>query len=971
MILGQLDYNHPELEWQTIETEHFQIHFYDATETTAREAAVVAERIYPRVTELYGFEPATKTDLVFLDTDDFSNGIAFFYDNKIYIWATPVDFLLRGSHRWLQMVITHEFAHIVSLQAAMKAGVKIPAVYLQFMGYEKEKRQDVLYGYPNRIFSYPVPGTGLPPWLAEGIAQYNYDGADWDIWDTHRDMILRDRSLHNKMLSLAEMNTFGKAGIGNESIYNSGYAMTMFIVNQYGSDKLAALMREFKKPLRFSINTAIKNVLGVSGSELHRNFTLTVDKRYQILTQDIRENERTGRIVVDEGSANLYPVWAPDGKSFTYISNAGNDYFSQTNLYRYNLVDDSRNLIAKGVHHAATWHPDGRTVYYIRKAVLPNRHGSSYYDIYEYDFEKDKHNRLTRDLRAYSPVYIASDSALAFLSSYDGNQNLYLLHLKDRTIERLTDFRDHRSVYGLTYDQQNERILFDYSVHHFRDIGYLSLSDSTVGDFLADQRWDERDLTITTTGSIIFADDRTGIFNLYRIDPVSGRQGYITNVTGGAFMPSVSVEGKILYSLYDNLGYKIALLDTVSLIDNAVVGYLPEFYQRNNALAPPILELDTTQAVPYEDNFTTMFLLPKLMWEYNTLKPGLYFYSTEVLERLGVFGQASVNRDSDLDLFLLFEFNRFYPTLYTEIAYLTRNKQEQNYYSVYPIDDNLRFRLIQFNAGARFPLLGHTGLDLFISWQRYRTFIKEKLPTSLLEAGVAYDYFRGIHLGLRWNGSMIRPRADSNINPSEGFKYQLEVTVEKNHFIDGLDLSDSGTLIEDFKPNNLTRVYLENSYFMELPGTRRWTLAFETNLGWLSNAEADSFFNYFGGGLPGIQGYPFYSIEGNRQAIGKFAFRIPFLYLEAIPLGWFSLNNGTIGFIVQGGDAWDGDQADFDLKRSVGLQLRLSGFSFYNYPTAIGLEVHQGLDKFDLQINGKTYNYGKEPRFYASILFEF
>ncbi len=119
LLYGQLNYNHPELKWQTIETEHFQIHFYPATEGTAREGAIVAERIYPHVTGLYNHEPKDKTDLVFLDTDDFSNGMAFYYDNKIYIWATPLDFILRGSHRWLQNVITHEFTHIVSLQAAM------------------------------------------------------------------------------------------------------------------------------------------------------------------------------------------------------------------------------------------------------------------------------------------------------------------------------------------------------------------------------------------------------------------------------------------------------------------------------------------------------------------------------------------------------------------------------------------------------------------------------------------------------------------------------------------------------------------------------------------------------------------------------------------------------------------------------------------------------------------------------------
>ena len=54
---AQVEYNHPELNWQTFETEHFQIHLHDDTEMTAREAATVAEHIYPNITGFYEFKP--------------------------------------------------------------------------------------------------------------------------------------------------------------------------------------------------------------------------------------------------------------------------------------------------------------------------------------------------------------------------------------------------------------------------------------------------------------------------------------------------------------------------------------------------------------------------------------------------------------------------------------------------------------------------------------------------------------------------------------------------------------------------------------------------------------------------------------------------------------------------------------------------------------------------------------------------
>ena len=133
----------------------------------------------------------------------------------------------------------------------MKAGTKIPGAYLQFMQYEKEKRPDVLYGFPNTIVSYPLPGTTIPPWLAEGTAQYMYENADWDTWDSHRDMILRDRVIFDKMMTFNEINTFGKKGIGNESTYNTGFAFSTYIANRFGPESIKNLFQNLSSPFQF------------------------------------------------------------------------------------------------------------------------------------------------------------------------------------------------------------------------------------------------------------------------------------------------------------------------------------------------------------------------------------------------------------------------------------------------------------------------------------------------------------------------------------------------------------------------------------------------------------------------------------------------------------------------------------------------------------------------------------------------
>ena len=200
------------------------------------------------------------------------------------------------------------------------------------------------------------------------------------------------------------------------------------------------------------------------------------------------------------------------------------------------------------------------------------------------------------------------------------------------------------------------------------------------------------------------------------------------------------------------------------------------------------------------------------------------------------------------------------------------------------------------------------------------------------------DSYIGFQLGLNWGFQQFKRRVDQNINPV-GFKIGFSLINEWNNFIDGLDLSDSGTLISKYQENNLLRGKISAEHIWEIPKTNRWTFSAGTQLGLLNNTQVDSFFHFFSGGMSGIKGYPFYSIEGTNMIIGDLTLRVPIFREKHIPIFWYILQHSTLGFIAQIGDAWDRDQSSYNLKRSLGLDWRLSGYSFYNYPTSIGLEL--------------------------------
>ena len=957
---GQVRYNHPEIEWMSFETENFRIHYYNQTESSARLGAEVAETIFTPVTSLYNYEPVKKTNIIFTDVDDISNGAAYFYDNKIIIWTSPLEFELRGSHRWLQNVITHEFAHIVSIQKSKKFGNSIPASYLQFIGYEKEKRPDVLYGYPNTLISYSYPGSMVPPWLAEGIAQFMYPGADWDNWDSSRDMLLRDQVLNDRLLTWNEINVFGKSGFGNEMVYNIGFALSKYIASKYGSEVFEKILLSLSQPFAISIDKSIEKNLGISGQELYNQFSNTLKKRYTLLTQSILKNKIKGEVIIDNGYSNTFPTWSEDGKSIAYISNEGNDYFGQTSLYLYDLEEGKAKKIMDGAIGRPSF--NGNSIYYSKRSKYGNKYGSRFFDIYEFDLEKKIEIRKTQDFRAFNPIFCSKDSSLYYISTHDGTNNIFKVDLKTSKSEKITNFKNNEIVSDLNYDNDKDVLYFDLTNNHFRQIFTINLLDSSMVKLIDSDSFDHRQIS-TSKEFYVFSDDRSGIHNLYYVG--ENNQGYISNTSGGSFMPDINRNSEIVYSVFENGKFKIAIIDSIEIADASNVGYSPSYFQKNTNLKDPISGSQNVVGKSYQDDFPNMFYLPRISFDYGTLKPGLYFSTSEILNKVDVIGGVSLNRLNDFDFFINFNYNRLFPTVFFDAYFQTRNISENENYSVYKLDNNLKFRLLEFQSGLKIPFY-YTNLRLYGVWSQYRASIKQAvLGRPELRSGIGYDYFKGRKIVIDWNIDRIKRAVDQEMNP-KGFKLYSSLAYEKSKFITGLNLSDSGTLVSEFNNNEFVNFEINAFYSRKIPMLKNVSGGFSVNAGIMNNTEVDSFFYFFSGGMPGIKGYPYYSIEGTSKFISSVFLRRTLFNDKNIKLAWFNLQQSSIGLIGQIGDAWNRNIDNFSGKQSYGLEFRLYGRSFYNYPTALGVEYHIGKTKFNY-----TEKYGNEPRIYLTLLFGF
>ena len=315
-------YPHNHLEWYTIESDHFLVHFQEGSSRPAQVASRIAEEVYGPITELYGHEPDHKVSILIIDRLDYSNGAAFFYDNKIEIWLPALDTPLRGTHNWLRNVITHEFTHIVQLQASMKKSRRHPASYIQWLSYEDVRRPDVLYGFPNGIITYPLAGISMPAWLAEGTAQYMREEIYYDDWDSHRDMLLRTRILDGNWLSLEKMGTFSsKTSLERELVYNQGFAFTRYLADRFGEQAIADITRAFSQRGVYDARKAIRRATGIDGREVFNDWIAELTEQYTRFAEDKEPNPSNRTWIEPLGFYNFHPTWHPDGRRISYLSN--------------------------------------------------------------------------------------------------------------------------------------------------------------------------------------------------------------------------------------------------------------------------------------------------------------------------------------------------------------------------------------------------------------------------------------------------------------------------------------------------------------------------------------------------------------------------------------------------------------------------------------------------------------------------
>ncbi|MBD3225181.1 MAG: hypothetical protein GF313_10660 [Caldithrix sp.] len=1010
-----LEGHHSELEWQSFDTEHFTVHFHQGTKRTALLVAQIAEDIHPHITELYDYRP-DRVHFIIKDTDDNSNGAAYFFDNKVEILADNLDYIMRGTKNWLRDVVTHEYTHMISIQKMIKSNLTFPYGFLQVFGYEEEKRKDVVRGFPNTVVSYPISSINIPVWFAEGTAQHQADSARYDYRDPHREMILRDRILNDQLLSLSSMSVFGKNSHGNESAYNLGFSFVNYLTNRFGEDVLEIIGENASKWTSYTFEGVLKKSTGIEANILYQAWKDSLSEVYTKRTKSIKNHFKAGKSIESNGSANLHPIWSPGGDKIAYLSNAGGDYFSFNKLVVYDTESGQKKTVAGMVSSSLSWSPDGRYIAYAAKKR--NFYGSSYSELFLYDVNDAKNIRLTKEMRGSNPDFNGDGSKLTFITDTNGLTQLNLYELpknlqnaafktlyaeretgrlvyhnpkdpihyrkieylaeENDTIEQLLAFQDGRQIYHPRWSNEDTLIVFDTSTEYGRNIGAYDLAEDEFRMFMQSEEELRYPFFMPESPYLYYSASTNGIYNIYRKNLQTGRTQLLTNVIGGAMMPAVNQKGRLVYAHYDSLGYNINTIDTPEPIDQQLAIYDKEYPQ---TIPQKNFENDVRidpEVRPYQQTFTNMHILPRVMIDYGTVKPGFYLISNDVLDKYTLIAGAAVNSQLDYDLYAYLEYKEFYPTIYMEIyntsAHITDtlvDRRGTNYKLQF--DREVTFDLTEFRIGLqRYNITKYVDVRTALVLRRYNAKIDfKKKYDSIKNEWISpftfrYNYLKGFAGELAVTADHRSFDRHRDINPSGGRFVFFKYSYENSDFLD--DFATTSTdLKEVYKNYAYHQLTLDWEEYFRNPLINSHGLSFRLQAGYIDR-PVDDFFHLFAGGLIGMKGYSYFSIEGTKKLIGTVAYRMPVWKDIDWKLGHIYFDKLYFGAFYDYGNAWTGNTVEFeDFKRDIGLQLRLNTFSYYLFPTRIFAEAVYPLD----EISNAEINYNREWRFYFGALFEF
>jgi hypothetical protein len=555
------DFDH-KVEWKTIETEHFYLHYPHSLEDPAYRLSAMVEPIRERLTTKFRWSQADKVHVVLSDFTDESNGLSTPLPyNLIYLYVAPPtdDTALDNYDEWLRMLFTHEFTHSVHID--MANGIS------KFLRY--------LLG------RFIVPNGAQQQWGIEGIAELE------ETVETTRgrgrspfvEMYLRTSILENKFLPIERATYWHDTYPFGNAAYFYGIGFYQYLAKTFGEEKIYDFTEETSRwPLPGFMNFKTKNVFGKSFARLWAEWQNEQRQRWESFRVSHPTPPLNSALTESPERIEGTPMWDESGSTL-YVSVSD---MNRAEARAFHFAENGQVTSEKlfdGAPHRLFVHGNHLIFSRVSFVDTPRR----YSDIYSYDLESKKTARLTRGLRVRDPIVIRknviavrTDSLRTTLVQFPLPENLsdseavednqltdpkqmeilFAAHGYD-TISRPSASPDGRVIVFSMREEMKQRHLYLF------DLQTKTLHQLTEGPY------EEYGPAFSTGGrSIIFSSARplgndsassSLVPNIFSLDLDSKKVSPLTQVITGADYPAVS-KNRLAFGHFRSSGYELQTL---------------------------------------------------------------------------------------------------------------------------------------------------------------------------------------------------------------------------------------------------------------------------------------------------------------------------------------------------------------------------------------------------------------------------
>jgi hypothetical protein len=896
----------PWFDFRTISARRVDVHFHQGFEVMARQAAAIADEVLDRHTARYG-QRVGRVHVVIVDAQDDPNG-----------FATPLPYPLVtiravapdgsdsfGNHEgWLRLVLTHELAHVVHLEAAHG-----------------------LWGFFRRVFGrapFLFPNTIAMSWMIEGLA--TYEETEGSAFGRGRNpdsqMVLRAASLEGRFPSEDQAIYALDAWPSGQTPYLFGEAFVRSLSERAGEATLPKMARQHATQIVPFLDG--RTVRKATGQGLHRQWKTWAEQSMAAFLAFAEERRARGITdsvaVTSRGVRQAAPRFAPDGQWIAYTS-ATLDRFPEIRLVRPDGRDDRRLALRNGGSGLA-WTPDGTSLVFAEVQV--HRTFAVYGDLSRVGVADGRVRRLTHGERGYDPDVSPDGRTIVFARKLGDRSELATVGIDGGEPSALTRSAPGVEWSGPRWSPRGDAIVAARLLPGgWLDLVRVDPADGSVRQLTHDRAKDVEPTFTPDGATVVFRSDRDGVSNLYALGLADGRLSRLTNVLGGAFHPSVSPDGRsVAFSDYTAKGYdvRIAALDVA--IAPPVDGPFADPYPAPFAEPPPV-DAPATAYRPWS-LIWPRFWSPWVELRDEETRLGLATGGSDALFRHvwgaeGAWGTAS-GRFNASGFYL---YDRFRPTFLVT---------GQDFTDVYTDGDVRTQRVnVQASVPVRRSIRAIHSLSLTYRFER-ETVHRAPRPEDRLDLG-------GIEAAYTLSTARSYP---FSISPTDGGRLRLAWLREASGL--GSDLSLDKATVDGryysslFGPRDVLALRVQG-------GTTWGEPAFERSFAIGGYPDA-SLFDIVRTNPAVLRGYPDNAFAGRRFAAANLEYRFP---LVSPQRGWRSLPvflrhfRGTL--FLDAAHAWSGDFRLEDVKTAAGASVGVDTALGFALPATAELAVARGFDE--------------------------